>query len=72
MVRLWSPPHPHPPCPIEEKKLGLGSSKPCSLSLLLSPFPHTKSIPETPQDKKMVTWKQEMGHCAPCGRWDLG
>lgn len=51
------------------RRKSLGSSEICSL---FPPFPHTKSVPETPQDKNMVTWKQEMGHWAQLGKWDLG
>lgn len=51
------------------RRKSLGSSELCSL---FPPFPYTKTVPETPQDKNMVTWKQEMGHWAPLGKWDLG
>lgn len=60
---------PAPQSPIQEKNLSLGSSK---LGSLFPPFPHTKGVPETPRDKKTITWKQEVGHCAPLERWDVG
>lgn len=60
---------PAPQSPIQEKNLSLGSSK---LGSLFPPFPHTKGIPETLHDKKTIMWKQEVGHCAPLERWDVG